>query len=82
MHRCVFTIKGNVLITPEFDQFLLVLFLSRRLSLHDHPSMMVVSKVLCGKLERRSLDLLDRSYQEKLAKIVYIDNDYTPIGKM
>lgn len=54
----------------------------RKLSLHDHPGMMVFSKVLCGKVHRRNMDLVDRDAQFRLAKKVYQDNDLSPIGTL
>jgi len=31
--------------------------------MHDHPNMLVLTKVLYGSVHQRSLDLVDRSFQ-------------------
>eukprot|EP00331_Platyophrya_macrostoma_P022847 CAMPEP_0176438634 /NCGR_PEP_ID=MMETSP0127-20121128/19413_1 /TAXON_ID=938130 /ORGANISM="Platyophrya macrostoma, Strain WH" /LENGTH=181 /DNA_ID=CAMNT_0017822647 /DNA_START=323 /DNA_END=869 /DNA_ORIENTATION=+ len=42
--------------------------------------MMVLSKILEGKIQRRNMDLVNRSEQFKFAKKVYLDNDLSSIG--
>jgi len=51
------------------------------LALHDHPSMLVISKVLLGSIHVRSLDLLDKSHQVKLPKSLFEGNNPRVIGK-
>jgi len=40
---------------------LIILFSS--LNMHDHPNMLVLTKILYGSVHQRSLDLVDRSFQ-------------------
>jgi len=52
------------------------------LSPHDHPGMLVTSKVLSGKIRRRAMDLVDREKQFELplnAEFDIEDNPYTGI---
>eukprot|EP01017_Pseudomicrothorax_dubius_P033121 TRINITY_DN4400_c0_g1_i3.p1 TRINITY_DN4400_c0_g1~~TRINITY_DN4400_c0_g1_i3.p1 ORF type:complete len:144 (+),score=9.05 TRINITY_DN4400_c0_g1_i3:52-483(+) len=38
---------------------------------HDHPNMLVITKILKGRLRRRSYDLIDPSKQLELQRIFY-----------
>ena len=44
--------------------------------------MLVVSKLVCGKIRRVSMDLIDRKAQFDLAKKLYINNDPSALGKV
>ena len=50
----------------------------RSISLHDHPDMLVTSKVLCGELHRRSMDLVDRKKQFELPQMPFFDVEDDP----
>lgn len=50
------------------------------LNLHDHPNMLVLSKILHGAVHSRSMDLVDRSAQHKLPVMLYQNDDPVVIG--
>lgn len=49
----------------------------RHLNLHDHPNTVVITKVLHGSINQRSLDLVDRSYQQKEQSAIIEEEKFT-----
>lgn len=50
------------------------------LKLHDHPNMLVLSKILHGAVHSRSMDLVDRSVQFELPKMLFQEDDPVVVG--
>jgi hypothetical protein len=53
---------------------------SSSLDLHDHPNMLVLSKILEGGVHSRSMDLIDKSFQQKLPKMLFQNDDPVVVG--
>jgi len=51
------------------------------LSLHDHPNMLVLTKVLYGSMHCRAMDLIDKSFQLSLPQSLFEKGDPRVIGK-
>jgi len=49
----------------------------RHLNLHDHPNTVVITKVLHGSINQRSLDLVDKSYQQREQSAVIEEEEFT-----
>jgi len=47
------------------------------LNLHDHPNTVVITKVLHGNINQRSLDLVDKSYQNREQSAVVEEEKFT-----
>lgn len=64
----------------DFQFNLCILKILRSLSLHDHPGMVVTSKILMGEIKRRALDLVDREKQFELPLNPVFDIEDQPYG--
>jgi len=58
-----------------------VLSAGMQLKLHDHPNMLVLSKLLTGKIHRRAMDLIDTTLQVKLPQQWIEGGDDNVLGK-
>jgi len=53
-----------------------------KLSLHDHPGMLVTSKILKGEIQRRAFDLVDREKQFELPITPIVDIEENPYSEI